>query len=44
MKIHHIGIAVSSLEAARAAFEDLLGKPPDSEEMVRGAEGARGNV
>jgi methylmalonyl-CoA/ethylmalonyl-CoA epimerase len=34
MKLHHIGIAVESLEAARPAFEELLGKPPDSEEVV----------
>jgi methylmalonyl-CoA/ethylmalonyl-CoA epimerase len=34
MKIHHIGIAVSSLEAARAAFEVLLGKAPEAEEIV----------
>ena len=34
MKLHHIGIAVSSLQAARPVFEKLLGKPPDSEEVV----------
>ncbi len=34
MKLHHIGIAVGSLEAARPVFEKLLGKPPDSEEVV----------
>ena len=34
MKIHHIGIAVGSLRAARPVFEKLLGKPPDSEEVV----------
>jgi methylmalonyl-CoA/ethylmalonyl-CoA epimerase len=34
MKIHHIGIAVSSLQAAVPAFETLLGRPPDSEEVV----------
>ena len=34
MKIHHIGIAVGSLETARPVFEKLLGKPPDSEEVV----------
>jgi methylmalonyl-CoA/ethylmalonyl-CoA epimerase len=34
MKLHHIGIAVGSLEAARPLFEKLLGKPPDSEEVV----------
>jgi len=34
MKLHHIGIAVNSLAAARTVFEKLLGKPPDSEEVV----------
>jgi methylmalonyl-CoA/ethylmalonyl-CoA epimerase len=34
MKLHHIGIAVGSLAAARAVFEKVLGKPPDSEEVV----------
>ena len=34
MKLHHIGIAVSSLAAARPVFEKLLGKPADSEEVV----------
>jgi len=34
MKLHHIGIAVQSLEAARPVFERMLGKPPDSEEVV----------
>ena len=34
MKLHHIGIAVESLAAARPVFEKLLGKPPDSEEGV----------
>ena len=34
MKIHHIGIAVGSLAAACPVFEKLLGKPPDSEEVV----------
>ena len=34
MKIHHIGIAVGSLAAARPVFEKLLGKVPDSEEVV----------
>jgi methylmalonyl-CoA/ethylmalonyl-CoA epimerase len=34
MKIHHIGIAVGSLAAARPVFEKLLGKPPDSQEVV----------
>jgi methylmalonyl-CoA/ethylmalonyl-CoA epimerase len=34
MKIHHLGIAVGSLAAARPVFEKLLGKPPDSVEVV----------
>jgi methylmalonyl-CoA/ethylmalonyl-CoA epimerase len=34
MKLHHIGIAVGSLAAARPVFEKLLGKAPDSEEVV----------
>jgi len=34
MKIHHVGIAVSSLQAAIPIFEKLLGHPPDSEEIV----------
>jgi methylmalonyl-CoA/ethylmalonyl-CoA epimerase len=34
MKLHHIGIAVGSLDAARPVFEKLLGKPPDTEEVV----------
>jgi methylmalonyl-CoA/ethylmalonyl-CoA epimerase len=34
MKLHHIGIAVGSLAAARPVFEKLLGKPADSEEVV----------
>jgi len=34
MRIHHIGIAVGSLAVARPVFEKLLGKPPDSEEVV----------
>ena len=34
MKIHHIGIAVGSLAAARPVFEELLGKPPESIEVV----------
>jgi len=34
MKLHHIGIAVGSLQAARPVFEKLLGKPADSEEVV----------
>ena len=34
MKIHHVGIAVSSLRTAVPIFEKLLGHPPDSEEVV----------
>ena len=34
MKIHHVGIAVESLKAAVPIFEDLLGRGPDSEELV----------
>jgi len=34
MKLHHIGIAVGSLAAARPVFAKLLGKLPDSEEVV----------
>jgi methylmalonyl-CoA/ethylmalonyl-CoA epimerase len=34
MRLHHIGIAVGSLAAARPVFEKLLGKPADSEEVV----------
>ena len=34
MKLHHIGIAVGSLESARPVFEELLGKLPDSVEVV----------
>ena len=34
MKLHHIGIAVGSLAAARPVFEKLLGRPPESIEMV----------
>ncbi|MGD0125947.1 MAG: methylmalonyl-CoA epimerase [Terriglobia bacterium] len=34
MKIHHIGIAVGSLGAARPVFEKMLGKPADAEEVV----------
>jgi methylmalonyl-CoA/ethylmalonyl-CoA epimerase len=33
-KLHHIGIAVGSLEAALPVFEKLVGKPPESEEVV----------
>ncbi len=34
MKIHHVGIAVESLEKAVALFEKLLGGPPSSREEV----------
>ncbi len=34
MKIHHVGIAVESLVTAVAIFEKLLGRAPDSEEVV----------
>ncbi len=34
MRIHHIGIAVESLHKAVPIFELLLGRPPDSEEVV----------
>lgn len=34
MKIHHLGIAVDSLKGAVPLFEKLLGRPPDSEEVV----------
>ena len=34
MKIHHVGIAVESLKATVPIFEDLLGRGPDSEELV----------
>jgi methylmalonyl-CoA/ethylmalonyl-CoA epimerase len=34
MKIHHLGIAVESLQAAVPAFARLLGKSPESEEVV----------
>ncbi|HLY63626.1 MAG TPA: methylmalonyl-CoA epimerase [Terriglobia bacterium] len=34
MKIHHVGIAVNSLQAAVPIFEKLLGHPPESEEAV----------
>jgi methylmalonyl-CoA/ethylmalonyl-CoA epimerase len=34
MKIHHVGIAVESLKAAVPIFESLLGRGPDSEELV----------
>lgn len=34
MKIHHLGIAVESLQAAVPVFERLLGRSPDAEELV----------
>ena len=34
MRIHHVGIAVDSLEKAVPVFELLLGRPPDSREEV----------
>ncbi len=34
MKIHHLGIAVESLKAAVPVFEKLLGRAPESEEVV----------
>jgi|SRR5690348_2882972 len=34
MRIHHVGIAVRSLEAAVPIFEKLLGHGPESEELV----------
>jgi methylmalonyl-CoA/ethylmalonyl-CoA epimerase len=34
MKIHHVGIAVESLEKAIPIFEMLLGRSPDSTEEV----------
>jgi methylmalonyl-CoA/ethylmalonyl-CoA epimerase len=34
MKLHHIGIAVESLAAARPVFEKMLGKSADAEEVV----------
>jgi methylmalonyl-CoA epimerase len=34
MRIHHLGIAVESLEKAVPVFELLLGRPPDSQEEV----------
>ncbi len=36
MKIHHVGIAVESLKGAVPVFEMLLGRAPDSEEVVEG--------
>lgn len=34
MRIHHLGIAVDSLEKAVPVFELLLGRPPDSREEI----------
>ncbi len=34
MKIHHVGIAVESLRASVSVFAKLLGRQPDSEEVV----------
>ena len=34
MRIHHLGIAVESLRAAVPVFEKLLGRPPESEELI----------
>ena len=34
MRIDHLGIAVESLRSAVPIFQKLLGKPPDSEEVV----------
>lgn len=34
MKIHHLGVAVESLEASVPVFEKLLGRAPDSRETV----------
>jgi len=34
MRIDHLGIAVESLRDAVPIFQKLLGKPPDSEEVV----------
>lgn len=35
MRIHHLGIAVESLEKAVPVFELLLGRPPDRTEEVK---------
>lgn len=35
MQIHHLGIAVESLEKAVPVFELLVGHPPDSREEVK---------
>src|SRR5713226_3210526 len=34
MKIHHVGIAVESLQSAVPVFEKLLGRAPDSQEVI----------
>jgi len=34
MKIHHVGIAVQSLEVAIPLFTRILGRPPHSQEVV----------
>lgn len=34
MRVHHLGIAVESLEKAVPLFELLLGRPPDSREEI----------
>ncbi len=34
MKIHHVGIAVESLRSAVPVFEKLLGRAPDSQEVI----------
>jgi len=34
MRIHHVGIAVESLQAAVPIFQKLLGKGPDAREVV----------
>jgi len=34
MRIHHVGIAVKSLEKAVPIFRLLMGKPPDAQEVV----------
>ena len=34
MKIHHVGIAVESLRSAVPVFEKILGRAPDSQEVI----------
>jgi methylmalonyl-CoA/ethylmalonyl-CoA epimerase len=34
MKIHHLGLAVESLSSSVPVFEKLLGKGPESEEII----------